>query len=459
MTHMRPFAAALLAGCATLALAAQSAPPQDPPPQPPRQSSQVEIKITGAPGSPPKYAVPDFIAMSSDAETVAAAKLMGQVLWEDLNFEREFYLIPRDTYRSIPQPASIDAVPVDRWKELGTDGVIAGSVQKTPKGFLVRVKLIQVTSGQPAFAKEYEGPTRNPRLFPHTIADEIHASQVGLNGVARTKLAFTSDRAGERITGPLEDRTISNIYRSDYDGAGQERVTLGRYLDIAPTWSPDRKILAYTSYRSGFPDIVLQFLEEGRNTRPAGGTDRRHNFLPVWSPDGTKIAFMSNRDGNSELYVMNRDGSNVRRLTNHPANDVTPTWSPTGQQIAFTSDRAGNPNIWIMNADGSQQRQLTRESHADRSTWSPAPFNEIAYTAQSGGGFNIKVYDFATSSTKTITDGIGTNEQPSFAPNGRHIAFSSTRAGKVQIFTIARDGNDLRQITRVGNNRYPNWSK
>lgn len=459
MTYMRPFAAFLLAAGATLALTAQSTSQPQTPPQPPRQQSVVDIKITGAPGSPPKFAVPDFIAMSSDAETVAAAKLMGQVLWDDLAYEHEFYLIPRDTYRSIPQPVSIDAVPVDRWKELGTDGVLAGSVQKTPKGFLVRVKLIQVTSGQPVFAKEYEGSARNPRLFPHTIADEVHLSQVGLNGVARTKLAFTSDRDGERIAGPLAERTISNIYRSDYDGANQERVTLGRYLDIAPTWSPDRKILAYTSYRSGFPDIVLQFLEEGRNTRPARGTDKQHNFLPVWSPDGTKIAFMSNRDGNSELYVMNRDGSNVRRLTNHPANDVTPTWSPTGQQLAFTSDRTGNPNIWIMNADGSQQRQLTRESHADRSTWSPAPFNEIAYTAQSGGGFNIRVYDFSTGSTKTITDSIGTNEQPSFSPNGRHIAFSSTRAGKVQIFTIARDGNDLRQITRVGNNRYPNWSR
>lgn len=454
MTYMRPFAASLLTACATLALAAQSAPTQPPPPQ---QQSQVEIKIMSAPGSPPKYAVPDFIPISSDAETVAAAKMMGQVLWDDLNFEREFYMIPRDTYRTIPQPASIDRVPVDRWKELGTDGVVVGSVQKSPKGFLVRMRLIQVTSGQPVLSKEYEGAANNPRLIPHTIADEIHQSQAGLNGVARSKLAFTSDRDGERIAGPVAARSISNIYQSDYDGANQARLTVGKTLDIAPTWSPDRRIIAYTSYRTGFPDIILQYLYEARNTKPAGGTQKVHNFLPVWSPDGERIAFMSNRDGNTEIYVMNRDGSGVRRLTNHPGGDVTPTWSPTGQQIAFTSDRTGNPNIWIMNADGSQQRQLTRESHADRATWSPAPFNEIAYTAQGGGGFNIKVYDFATGNTRTITDSIGTNEQPAFAPNGRHLAFSSTRAGKVQIFTISRTGNDLRQITRSGNNRFPDW--
>jgi TolB protein len=172
-----------------------------------------------------------------------------------------------------------------------------------------------------------------------------------------------------------------------------------------------------------------------------------------------RIAFTSNRDGNPEIYVVNRDGSGLRRLTSHPENDVTPTWSPTGQQIAFTSNRGGNPNIWIMNADGSQPRRITAESHADRATWSPAPFNEIAYTARSGGGFDIKVYDFASNSSRTITDGIGSSEQPAFAPNGRHLAFTSTRAGKEQIFTIARDGRDLRQITRTGNNRYPNWSR
>jgi TolB protein len=453
---MRLLAAALFATGATLALGAQATPPA----QPPQQPTEVTVRISGPPGAPPKYAVPDFIPLSNDPQTVAAAKVMGQVLWDDLNFEKEFYLIPRDTYRTIPQPASIDQVPLDRWKELNADALVAGSVQRTDKGITVRIRLIQVATGQSALAKEYTGAASNPRIFVHTFADEVHLQQVGLKGVARTKIAYSSDRSGDRMKGPTADRSVTNIYYVDYDGANERRVSVAKTLEIAPVISPDGRSIAYTSYRTGFPDIVVQQLYELKAlATPAAGTRERHNVLPVWSPDGTKLAFTSNRDGNQEIYVVNKDGSGLRRLTNHPEIDVTPTWSPTGQQIAFTSNRGGNPNIWIMNADGSQPRQITRESHADRATWSPAPFNEIAYTSRSGGGFDIRVYDFASNSSKTITDGIGSSEQPAFAPNGRHLAFSSNRAGKEQIFTIARDGTSLRQITRTGTNKYPNWSR
>jgi TolB protein len=462
MTHLRILAATVAAGCATLALGASSpAPLVDAVESRSLQQDVVRLDpLTGPPGLPPRVAVPDFIPLSADAETVAAARMMGQVLWDDLAFEKEFYLVPRDTYRTIPAAKSLDAVPVDRWKELGVDGLVAGSVQRTGDGMLVRFRLINVLDGRSLLAKEYTGTVTNPRIFPHTISDDIHQQQRGLRGVARTRIAFSSDRAGDRIQGPVAERTISNIYIVDYDGHNERRISLARTLEIAPVWAPDNTAISYTSYRSGFPDLVIQSLKGGPLAFPARGGDRSHNYLGVWSPDGQRLAFTSNRDGNTEIYVVNRDGSGLRRLTNHPENDVTPTWSPTGQQIAWTSNRGGNPNIWIMNADGTQPRPLTREGHADRATWSPAPLNEIAYTARRGGGFDIKIYDFATGSHRTLTtDGIGSNEQPSFSPTGRHVAFSSTRAGREQIFTIARDGTGLRQITRTGTNKFPNWSK
>ena len=450
----------MCAAAAGIVVYAQNPPAGQTPAQPQQPVTDVRTVITGGGGLPPKYAVPDFLA-AADPESSAAAKLVGQVLWDDLNFEREFYLIPRDTYRTIPQPASLDQVPLDRWKEIGTDGLVIGSVRKAANGYTVQVKLLEVSSGRTVFAKEYTGTaTTSPRFFAHTISDEIHQQQVQLRGVARTKLAFTSDRDGERVNGPTASRDIQNIYVADYDGANQRRLTITRSLDITPQWSPDNQWIAYTSYRSGFPDIIVADVSSRARpfTTPAKGSPEKQNYLPAWSPDGSKIAFMSNRDGNPEIYVVNRDGSGMRRLTNHPENDVTPTWAPTGNQIAFTSNRSGTPQIWIMNADGTGQTRITSESWCDRPTWSPAPYNEIAYASRSGGGYDIRIFRFEDRSTRTITDGVGSNESPAFSPNGRHLAYVSTRAGKSQIFTIARDGKDRTQITTQGENRYPHWS-
>jgi len=444
---------------ATAAVLIASATAQQPSPATaPQQPSDVSTTISSdQAGTAPRFGVPDFIALSKDAETLDAAQTIGRVLFDDLNFEREFALIPRDVYSTIPSPTSLADVAFDRWREINADGVIVGTVQKTDLGIRVEVRLFNVRTRTAAFSREYSGSVANKRLYAHTIADEIHQQQRALRGVARTKLTFNSDRDGERMSGTVESRGVKEIYIADYDGENQRRVTTQRSLNITSTWSPDGRSIAYTSYRRGAPTIFISNIYQGtleEPTKSAGQT-----WLPAWSPDGTRIAFSSTRDGNSELYTANRDGSNIRRLTTSPAIDGTPTWSPTGTQIAFTSDRTGTPQIYIIGADGLGLRQLTRESYADRPTWSPAPYNEIAYTARTGPGNDIKVMELSTGQVRQLTFGEGTNESPSFSANGRHLAFMSTRSGKSQIFTISKDGKDLRQITRIGNNFQPDWSK
>jgi TolB protein len=457
-----------LAAVAALMLATLTAAPvaQQPPPTPPpagQQSTEGASVIRADSGGRPRLAVPDFLVAAPDAESKAMASVIGQVLWDDLNFEREFDMIPRDTYASIPVPASIDAIPFDRWRELGAQGLVMGTVRKAGTAVTVQVRLFNVAGQVAAFSKEYSGTAANPRLFAHTISDEIHKQQRSLTGVARTKLTFSSDRDGERMRGTVYNRGVKEIYIADYDGANPRRITVNRSLNINPVWSSDGKAIAYTSYRrNNFPDIFIQRIYEGTPPQaPAGGTDRIHNFLPAWSPDGTKIAFMTNRDGNQEIYVMDASGGNLRRITRHPGIDATPTWSPAGNQIAFTSDRSGSPQIYIVDADGLGQptRITTDESWADRATWSPAPFNEIAYAARSGPGFDIKVYDVAARTSRGLTSGEGSNESPAFSPTGRHLAFTSTRAGNEQIFIVGRDGNGLRQVTKEGKNFTPNWSR
>jgi TolB protein len=454
---------AILAGAIALALlavpGAQQPAPQQPPAAPPQQPTEIVTTISGEGGAPPRLAVPDFIALSPDAETAAIAKTLGQVLWDDLNFEREFAFIPRDTYASIPRATSFTDVPFDRWRELNADGLVVGTVQKVGTTVKVEMRLYNVRSGQSAFARQYDGNAANPRLFAHTMSDEIHKSQRALNGVARSKLTFDSDRDGERISGTVQNRSIKEIYISDYDGENQRRVTVGKTLNIAPRWSPDGRSIAYTSYRRGGANIFISNIFQGTLDEVTKGDKVGENWLPAWSPDGTRIAFSSTRDGNPEIYVVNRDGSNLHRITNHPGIDITPTWSPTGNQIAFTSDRTGTPQIYVVGSDGLNLAKRSADGYCDRPTWSPAPYNEIAFSSRNGPGFDIRVIDLATGRSSALTNGEGTNESPAYSPNGRHIVFTSTRSGKTQVFTMARDGRDVKQITRTGNNEKPDWSK
>ena len=134
----------------------------------------------GDPGTPPQYAVPDFIALSNDADTQAAAKTLGQVLWDDLDFEREFYMIPRDTYASIPAARSIDDVPFDRWRELGADGLVdrhRAEGRRGPEDPGAAVQRAQRGSGCSRASTRARRPTRASSRTPS--ADEIHKQQRG----------------------------------------------------------------------------------------------------------------------------------------------------------------------------------------------------------------------------------------------------------------------------------------
>ena len=444
-----------LLGNAVLVSSQQS----DGPPQLPRPRSEVDLVIGERIGTQLRIAVPDCLAPSDDAEIAAIAKTIAEVLWDDLDFEREFRMVARDTYESVPAARSLTDLPLDAWRELGADGIVTCSVERVGDNQLrLTARLFNARSTASAFGVEYTGALGSMRTYAHQLSDEIHRHQRGLRGVARSKIAYISDRDSESMLGLVENRATKEVYFADYDGANVRRVTISRTLNNNPAWSPDGRAIAYTAWRP-YMDVLVSHIYQGRLESPASGSPNIQNWLPAWSPDGTQLAFTSNRDGQPELYAINTDGSGLRRLTNHPGIDTSPTWSPQGHQLAFVSDRTGSPQLYVVGADGTGLRRLTFESHCDRPTWSPAPYNEIAYSSQTGPGHDIKVLDLATNEVRQLTFGLGTNESPSYAPNGRHIAFTSTRgSGKKQIWVIGRDGRGLRRITSAGNNEMPSWS-
>jgi TolB protein len=189
------------------------------------------------------------------------------------------------------------------------------------------------------------------------------------------RLAFTSCVPNTQ-SGPGH----CEIYVVNLDGSGQQQLTRDPGTDQNAIWSPDGRIIAFMSYRDERPlggrrwQELLQVMNaDGSGQRKLA---RLSNSDPSfsWSPDGRRIAFVSKRDGNDEVYVVGVDGRGMRNLTRNPARDGHPQWSADGRKIGFVSNRGGNRDIYVMNADGSGQRNLTRDidQQAFGIVWSPA---------------------------------------------------------------------------------------
>ena len=190
------------------------------------------------------------------------------------------------------------------------------------------------------------------------------------------------------MAGTVENRGVKEIYIADYDGENQRRVTSATIAEHRAPLVARRAL----DRLHVVPPRRRRTSSSRTSTRARSTSSRRatvgENWLPAWSPDGTRIAFSSTRDGNSEIYVVNRDGSNVRRLTNHPGIDITPTWSPTGHadRVHVRSHRHAADLRHRRRRPGPAASVTSRVGYCDRPTWSPAPYNEIAYSVAHGPG-------------------------------------------------------------------------
>lgn len=404
------------------------------------QQSQDELRrqigtIIVTPGSGPSLAVADFQPRASGVDVPLAT--FNDTLWNDLKFAGVANLVGKSLYpkTKLADPASLR---YDEWVNdpVKADYVAFGNITGANEiqGFLYDIK-----TQQQLLTSRLSGDSRN---MAHQFADQIVKLLSGQDGIATSKLAYIAGR---------------EVHMMDYDGYGARTFTKDGSIALFPSLSPDGKWLAYVSYRSGYPNIVIRS-EDGLivgSTQYKGTTTS-----PAVSPNG-RIAFASSKDGDSmEIYVSNSDGSNARRLTRtRNAVNISPRWNPkTGREIAFISDRGGSPQIYLIDADGANERPLlTLGGQMDSPAWSPDG-RFIAFTWNGGGGtFHICLADVASGQVVKLTRE-GRNENPTWSPDSRHIAFQSNRTGRWEIWAMHIDGSEQRQLTR-GGGRSPSWSK
>ncbi len=439
--------AALAVASATLGAAAQAPPAEPPAPQPP-PSSGVVLELSGGQAALLKLAFPSFDRQDSLAGAARdAAQELEATLRADLEETRVFEIQGPDAL-SVLALTGDRARDFEQFRSLANQLLLSGAVLREGDRLVFEGTLYNLDDGKSILGKRYRGGFEMARQMAHTFADEILAYLTGRAGIARTTIAFSSDR---------DQPGRKEIYLMDYDGHNQRRLTAHRSTSLSPAWALDGSGVAYTSFFSGVPGVYFAEVASGRKSPIS--SQGRFNVSPSLSPDGRRVAFARSLDGNVEIFVADRDGKNARQLTHSSAIDTNPAWSPKGNEIAFTSSRAGSPQIYAMDPEGTNLRRVTFDGeYNDNAAWSPDG-TRVAYSSRRNGRFQIAVTDVVTLESKVLTSGPGSQEDPSFSPDGRRIAFAVKRGAGKQVWVIdAEAGDNPKQLTTAGNNDSPAWS-
>ena len=338
----------------------------------------------------------------------------------------------------------VDAAPLTRGQVLA--GEIWGDVNNDGQVVVEDAILIAMYSSNPSIAM----PNNGSILLGDVNGDgEVNETD------ALVIMKYIANPLDGALPAGIGQRIASGKLASDDSGG----TCLTDQLDkaIAPAWAPDGKHIAFESSRDGNKEIYVMDSDGGnprRLTNAPGGDD----LTPSWSPDGRHIAFSSDRDGNDEIYVMDSDGSNLRRLTDNGDRSRSPVWSPDGRHIAFSSERDGNDEIYVMDSDGSNLRRLTNHNKEDvQPAWSPDG-QQIAFSSNRDGNFDIYVMAADGSDVRQLTDS-RQDKSPVWSPDGQQIAFSSERDGNFDIYVMAADGSNLRRLTNHNKEDVqPAWS-
>lgn len=403
------------------------------------------IRIVGAERVSP-IAVAELKNLAGDDDH-RVATVFNATLVRDLQLSGYFQVIDPHSYIEDSQTSGYDVGQFNfgDWSSLNAEFLVKGAIKRGAKVSL-EVMLFDVGQQRRMMGRKFVGSPHEVGEMARRFADALMESVTGTRGPFATKLAFVSTRGGR----------FKEVYTSWLDGGSLFRVTDNPTINLFPRFNKAADRLLYLSYKTMSPALYLVNLGRGVETRiapplgmPVGG---------ALTSDGQIIGAFS-RAGQTNLYLLDENGAELKALTDERAINVTPSPCFDGDRLTFGSDRSGTPQIYVMDLGGGGARRVTFKGDYNTAPAFSPDCKKIAYESRAAGGFQIFVSNADGSGARQLTQD-GSNEGPAWSPDGRYIAFSSRREGRTRIYMmLAADGKITGSLTEGdGNDTNPAWS-
>jgi len=374
---------------------------------------------------------------------------VAKVISDDLARSGRFAPIAEDDM--LQKPSSGVDMDFDDWSILGVEAVVIGNVTQTgANAYSVQFQLFDVFGRDQLVGYKMPASRGTMRRVAHRAADMIYEKLTGINGVFDTKVAYVT--AQQRDSGQLFSLIVS-----DQDGENEHTIMESTDPIMSPAWSPDSRRLAYVSFEGNRSSVFIQTLRTGNRIQVSSKPGI--NGAPAFSPDGRKLVLtLGGIDGNLDIYVLDINSRQTRRVTTHRAIDTEGSWSPDGRHIYFTSDRGGGPQIYRVAANGGTPERITFEgSYNARPRLSPDG-SRLAMVHLDRGNYRIAVLDIKRKDLLVLSVG-RQDESPSFAPNSDTLIYATRQGRDGVLETVTADGLIRQRLASgKGDVREPVWS-